>query len=165
MTHQACSCCGVDWVSVGPPVELCPICDSSSVTTITEERETISPETIAAIRAAYDAATPQTLLDAHTEILSPSERCRKYHLQMCCACDRADCGDNTTPSIEQLCTGLAKRDAVIARLVEAGREMIEMGHADNAQDDGITLKSTVTRMLGMKKMQAALNAAKEISND
>jgi len=40
--------------------------------------------------------------------LSPSLVCAKYYIQNCHACDRADCGDNQTPSIVALKTELAK---------------------------------------------------------
>lgn len=34
--------------------------------------------------------------------LSPSQVCARFHFQNCHACDKADCGDNITPSIVTL---------------------------------------------------------------
>ena len=48
--------------------------------------------------------------------LSPSQVCEKYHLQNCHACERADCCDNVTPSIEKLKAANKCLHAEVARL-------------------------------------------------
>lgn len=52
--------------------------------------------------------------------LSPSQVCERYHLQACHVCERAECGDNTSPAVLALREARAERD----RLRDAGEAAV-----------------------------------------
>ena len=79
--------------------------------------------------------------------LSPSQVCVKYHIQNCHACDRADCGDNQTPSILELRAELTKEREM--------RENAEMGMgewricANNNAKDTKQLRDALVSLLNV----------------
>jgi regulator of replication initiation timing len=92
-------------MSIAKPIEACN--NIIKLQELINERDSLRAEN-AELRENMEQSTT----------LSPSQVCAKFHVQACFSCDRADCGDNTTPSIIALRAELAEAKAVVEQMIK-----------------------------------------------
>jgi chromosome segregation ATPase len=86
-------------------------------------------------------------------VLSPSQVCERYHAQACHVCERAECGDNTSPAVVALRETRAELQALQERLDAV------LEHAAEAQAERDGLAAYVSRLIREVDDESARAAA------